>query len=79
VVSLIRTIESDRIFKPLESKLCDWCEYPEYCPAKKHEAEVGKLPLNKYLKEKGVTLVNQYAALSVKIKELKDEQEELVA
>jgi len=79
VVSLIRTIERDSTFEPKESKLCDWCEYPEYCPAKMHEAEVGKLPPNKYLKEKGVTLVNQYAALSARIKELKETQIELEA
>ena len=81
VVSLIKTIEKDTKFVPNESKLCDWCEYPEYCPARKHEYKVQDLPPNKYLKEKGVTLVNQYAAQKARIKELNTQvdalQEEL--
>lgn len=70
VVSLIKTIEKETKFEPIESNLCDWCEYPEYCPAKKHEMKVQGLPPNKYLKEKGVSLVNKYASFKTKIKEL---------
>jgi putative RecB family exonuclease len=70
VISLIKTIEKDTKFKPIESNLCDWCEFPEYCPAKRHEIKVQDLPPNKYLKEKGVSLVNNYASLKAKIKEL---------
>jgi putative RecB family exonuclease len=77
VLSLIKTIEKDTKFSPLETKLCDWCEYPEYCPAKKHEAKVETLPLNKYLKDNGVTLVNKYASIKAKIKELKEQEQEL--
>jgi putative RecB family exonuclease len=71
VVSLIKTIEKDTKFAPNESKLCDWCDYPEYCPARKHEYKVQDLPPNKYLKEKGVSLVNKYAAKKAEIGELK--------
>jgi putative RecB family exonuclease len=70
VISLIKTIEKDSVFKPVESKLCDWCEYPQYCPAKKHEMKVQDLPVNKYLKEEGVTLVNKYASTRAQVKEL---------
>ena len=77
VISLIKTIEKDNKFKPVESSLCDWCEYPEYCPAKKHETRLAELPLNKYLKEKGVSLVNKYVSLKAKIKELRDEEGKL--
>lgn len=68
VVSLIKTIESDTQFEPAESNLCDWCEYPDFCPAKKHERKVQDLPLNRYLKETGVSLVNKYAAIKAKIR-----------
>jgi putative RecB family exonuclease len=70
VISLIKTIEKDSVFKPVESKLCDWCEYPQYCPAKKHEMKVQDLPVNKYLKEEGVTIVNKYASTKAQMKEL---------
>lgn len=76
VLSLIKTLEKDTKYSPIESKLCDWCEYPEYCPAKKHEIMVEALPLNKYLEDDGVTLVNKYASIKDKIKELEDQQKE---
>jgi putative RecB family exonuclease len=74
VVSLIKTIEKDKTFEPEESNLCDWCEFPEYCPAKKHEIKVQDLPPNKYLKEKGVALVNKYASIKAKIKDIRDQE-----
>jgi putative RecB family exonuclease len=77
VLSLIKTIEKDTSFKPIESNLCDWCELDIYCPAKKHEIKVQELPLNRYLKEKGVTLVNKYASIKSKIKGLREQEEEL--
>lgn len=77
IVALIKTIEKDTRFEPVESDLCDWCEYPEYCPAKKHEINVQDLPPNKYLKEKGVSLVNKYAVIKAKIKELREQEAKL--
>jgi putative RecB family exonuclease len=77
VLSLIKNIEKETIFSPKESHLCEWCEYPEYCPAKKHERKVEALPLNKYLKDDGVTLVNKYASFKAKINELERELESI--
>lgn len=77
VVSLIKTVEKETKFAPNESKLCDWCEYPDYCPAKKHEAKASSLPVNKYLKDKGVTLVNKYADIKAQIAELREQEKEL--
>jgi putative RecB family exonuclease len=77
VVSLIRKIEKDDKFEPNESRLCDWCEFTEYCPAKKHEAKVEKLPINKYLEEQGVTLVNKYSEIKTQISDLEKKQKEL--
>jgi putative RecB family exonuclease len=77
VICLIKTIEKDTSFKPIESNLCDWCELDVYCPAKKHEIKVQDLPPNKYLKEEGVSLVNKYASVKTEIKELKKREEEL--
>ncbi len=77
VVSLIKTIEKDTKFDPIESNLCDWCEFPEFCPAKKHELKLQNLPPNKYLKEKGVFLVNKYASFKSEMRTLKEQQEQL--
>ena len=74
VLSLITAIEKETIFNPKESNLCDWCEYFEYCPAKQHEIKVETLPLDKYLKDDGVALVNKYASIKEKIKNLRGQE-----
>jgi putative RecB family exonuclease len=73
IMELIRTIEADKDFRPKESALCDWCAYPEYCPAKKHVTLTAKLPLNEYLKEPGVNLVNKFTELHRQKAELDEE------
>lgn len=77
VVSLIRQVEKETKFEPSESKLCDWCEYPAFCPAKKHEISVASMPANKYLKNKGVTLVTKYAEIKAQIAELQAKEKGL--
>lgn len=77
VLSLIKTIEKDTEFKTIESNLCDWCDFSEYCPAKKHEIRVRDLSPNKYLKEEGVSLVNEYASIKAKIGELQQQEADL--
>lgn len=79
ILSLIKTIEKDDRFTPKESGLCDWCEFPDFCPAKAHERKTAELPANKYLKEPGVVLVNKYAALQAKVAELNKKVRELKA
>jgi putative RecB family exonuclease len=61
-MELIQEIESDRQFLPKEGPLCDWCDYQGFCPKRKHRVMVEILPLNEYLNEEGVTLVNRYVA-----------------
>jgi len=75
--SLIDKIESAEEFPPAESRLCDWCEYPDLCPMRKHFYAVEALPTNEYLKEPGVVLVNKYAELRGKASELNDELEKV--
>ena len=58
------------IFVPNESNLCDWCEFPEYCPKRRHLHDVGQLTVNKYLKEPGVRLVNKLNELQTNKKEI---------
>ena len=83
-IDLIKKIEATREFLPDESILCGWCYYKDICPLYKHEYMVGNLPVNKYLKDSGVKLVNEFARLDdkrksykVKIKEIDEELEEI--
>ncbi|MBI2979655.1 MAG: PD-(D/E)XK nuclease family protein [Chloroflexi bacterium] len=60
---LIDEIEAAQEFPPKESGYCEWCEYPDLCPNRKHFYTVEALPANEYLNEPGVALVNKYAEL----------------
>ena len=72
-LELIQKIEADRHFIPKEGPLCNWCDYQGFCPKRKHLVTVEGLPLNEYLSEEGVTLVNQYVEFREK-KRLFDEE-----
>lgn len=68
--SLIDEIDSTEEFLPRESGLCEWCEYPDLCPRRRHFYKVEALPVNEYLSEPGVVLVNKYAELRDKAAEI---------
>lgn len=62
-IGIIDCVEATREFLPKESSLCEWCVYPDLCPKRKHLYKVEALPVNEYLKDNGVKLVNAYAKL----------------
>jgi putative RecB family exonuclease len=70
---LIEEIESAREFPPRESGLCEWCEYPDLCPTRKHLFAVEALPPDEYVREPGVVLVDRYAELRSKAGEIDEE------
>jgi len=72
-IRLIDEIEMAEEFPAKDSGLCDWCEYPDLCPNRKHFYTVETLPVNEYLKEPGVVLVNRYAELREKAREIDEE------
>jgi len=72
-IRLIDGIESTEEFLPKESGYCEWCEYPDLCPNRKHFHTVKALPTNEYLSEPGVVLVNRYAELKEKAGEIDEE------
>jgi putative RecB family exonuclease len=83
-VRWIKKIEATPEFLPQESALCGWCSYQAICPLFKHESMVRDLPVNKYLKDNGVQLVNKFTKLATekksyqaKIKEIEEELDEL--
>lgn len=77
VMAAIDKVEADREFRPRESALCDWCPYPDYCPAKKHTVLTAKLTPNKYLEESGVRLVNTFADLDRRKREIERDIEQV--
>lgn len=70
---LIDEIESAGDFPPKGSSLCEWCEYPDLCPMRKHFYTVEALAVNEYLNEPGVILVNKYAELKEKASGIEEE------
>lgn len=62
-MELIDLVESAAEFLPKESALCQWCAYQRLCPKKKHFYLTETLAPKEFLKEDGVKLVNEYAAL----------------
>jgi putative RecB family exonuclease len=74
---LIDKIESAQEFPPKESGYCEWCEYPDLCPMRKHFYTVEALPANEYLNETGVVLVNKYAELKEQARAIGEEMEKV--
>ena len=74
---LIDEIDSATDFPPKESGLCDWCAYPDLCPMRKHFYIVEALPVNEYLSEPGVALINKYAELKERASEIAEEMEKV--
>ena len=76
-IRTIDEIEATEHFTPRESGLCDWCEYPDLCPLRKHFVKVEALPANEYLNEPGVVLVNKYARLREEASEIGEEMDKV--
>jgi len=65
-IHLIQEVETAMVeddFPYHESALCEWCDFFDICPAKKHLAKVRTLPPEDFKREQGVTLVDRYAKL----------------
>ncbi|RJQ38184.1 MAG: PD-(D/E)XK nuclease family protein [Dehalococcoidia bacterium] len=73
--ALIDKIEKATDFPPADSNLCGWCEYPDLCPAHKHECLVESLPPDKFKNETGVSLVDRYAELKDQAASIEDEMD----
>lgn len=72
-IEMIDAIRAERMFSPKPGPLCSWCEFRTECPSQKHIAKTEQLPVNEYLNEPGVKLVNRYNELKQQDKELSEE------
>jgi len=78
-VSLIDTIETDEKFEATASYICDWCEYKGVCRQWKHLFKIQEKPANEYLADSGVKLVNRYAELKGKQRQVNNELDDELA
>jgi len=74
-IAVIDEIEKTQEFLPRENPVCPWCEFKEICPLMKHAQKIEQLPVNEYLSEPGIRLVNRYAELSEKKNQMLEEIE----
>jgi putative RecB family exonuclease len=79
LVDEIEGREAEDDFEPNESPLCNWCPFPQTCPVRKHVTRTEALPVNRFLKEPGVKLVNRHSQIAGKIECLKEQIAELEA
>jgi putative RecB family exonuclease len=73
-IALIDDIESrgkeEKNFPTHPSRLCDWCDYRELCPATRHHVAVAALPPREFKADDGVRLVDQWTDLRKRIGQL---------
>ncbi len=79
VISDIREIESAREYPTKTSTLCDWCEFRPVCPEWAHVVRTESMSLKDFVKDDGVALVNSYAELTEKKKEIEERMDEIKA
>ena len=72
-IELIDQIESEEKFEAKPSNLCDWCEYKPVCKQWSHLYKLMEKTENEYMNDSGVKLVERYAELKTRKKELLDE------
>lgn len=75
IMSKIKTIESATKFPTHITPLCNYCGYQSICPSFKHKIELKKKEDVKEMKEEdGVKIVDEFAEIKNKIKELEDKE-----
>jgi len=77
VAQIIKEIETVKDFPRKVSNLCDYCVYKQICPSFKHEVILEKKTPVQFKKDEGVKLVDSFAELKLKEKEIAQKEEEL--
>lgn len=72
ILALIERINKEKEFKPNQSPLCDYCEYKPMCPIWIHLYNLEKKSVEEFKADEGLNLVNEYAELKVKEKEIQE-------
>lgn len=69
-IKLIDRIESEERFEACPSYLCEWCEFKPVCKQWSHLYVLREKPENEYLNDSGVKLVDRYAEMKEKQKQV---------
>lgn len=69
-ITLIDTIERTTTYPTKPSFLCEWCEFKPICSQWSHLYQLREKPENEYLNDSGLQLVNRYAQLKEKKKQI---------
>lgn len=77
-IQLIDHIEGDSEYKARPGSLCDWCEFQSVCGQWSHLYTIREKPANDYRKDSGLQLVNEYAKLKKKQRQVNAEIDEQV-
>lgn len=78
LIEKIETAKEEDRFPTRTSELCNYCSYQEICPAWKHRLKVEGEPLERFLKEPGVKLVNEYAKVKKELDAYTAEKEAIL-
>lgn len=77
MLEIIKDVEVCTEWPATESALCRWCAFQPICPKWKHEYETADKPVNEYLEDDGVKLVNKFAELNENCKDVEEEKEKV--
>lgn len=58
-------------FPPHETMLCDWCEYYDLCPAKRHQVATAGLTKEQFDADDGVRLVDEFVSAKAQLSDAK--------
>ena len=72
ILEIINQIKYETEYKPVQSALCDYCQFRQICPLWKHLYKVEKLPPKEFKADEGVKLVDEYAELKREEKKVQD-------
>ncbi|MBN1221881.1 MAG: PD-(D/E)XK nuclease family protein [Candidatus Aminicenantes bacterium] len=76
VLEEIAEIESMQEFPARVTRLCNWCLYQRICPEWKHEIRIEEKPVNEFLDDPGVKLVDEYVRVKSELDEYKNTAEQ---
>ena len=76
VINIIKEIENAKEFPRNQTALCDYCVFKQMCPSFKHEFELKKKPVEKFKKDFGVLLVDEFSEIKSKLSELREKEDE---
>lgn len=77
MLEIIKLVETCTDWPAKESALCRWCSFQPICPKWKHQFELEDKDVNEYLDDDGVKLVNKFAEVYEKCKDVEEEKEKL--